>query len=46
MTDTDDLRKRYDGKSADNEYIASYPQGLVQTIIKQGSGHIHDFILG
>jgi len=45
MQDTDDLRKKYDVKSADGKYVASYPQGLVQTIIKQGSGLIHDFIL-
>ena len=45
MQDTDDLRNKYDVRSADGKYISSYPQGLVQTIIKQGSGLIHDFIL-
>jgi len=45
MQDTIELRKKYDVKSSDGKYVTSYPQGLVQAIIKQGSGLVHDFSL-
>ena len=46
MQDAVELREMYDVKSNDGQYVASYPQGLVQAIIKQGSGLVHDFTLG
>jgi len=46
MQDTDDLRQLYSVKHTDKEAsIDNYPQGLVQAIIEQGSGFIHDYAL-
>jgi hypothetical protein len=46
MQDTEELRKIYHVKTADKEvYTDNYPQGLVQAIIEQGSGFIHDYAL-
>jgi len=46
MQDTEDLQKLYSVKHTDKETsIDNYPQGLVQAIIEQGSGFIHDYAL-
>ena len=46
MQDTEELRQLYSVKHTDQEaFIDNYPQGLVQTIIEQGSGFIHDYAL-
>lgn len=42
MQDTPVLRKKYYVKEGDN----AYPQGLLQTIIRQISGQIYDFQIG
>ncbi|MBU0544729.1 MAG: IS4 family transposase [Proteobacteria bacterium] len=45
MQDTKELREIYDVKSTNVDYKEAYPQGLVQSIIQQGSGIIHDYAL-
>jgi hypothetical protein len=46
MQDTEDLQKLYNVKHTDQEAsVDNYPQGLVQTIIEQGSGFIYDYAL-
>ena len=46
MQDTEDLQKLYSVKHTDKEApVDNYPQGLVQAIIEQGSGFIHDYAL-
>jgi hypothetical protein len=46
MQDTEDLQKLYSVKNTDKESsVDNYPQGLVQAIIEQGSGFIHDYAL-
>jgi hypothetical protein len=45
MQDTKELREIYDVKSTGMNYKQAYPQGLVQAIIEQGSGVIHDYML-
>ncbi len=45
MQDTKELRNIYDVKSKNGNYKEAYPQGLIQAIIKQGSGIIHDYAL-
>jgi len=45
MQDTKELREIYDVKSTNVDCKAAYPQGLVQSIIQQGSGIIHDYAL-
>jgi hypothetical protein len=46
MQDTEDLQKFYSVKHTDKESsVDNYPQGLVQAIIEQGSGFIHDYAL-
>lgn len=42
MQDTAELRKKYYVKAGDN----AYPQGLLQAILRQGSGQIHSFKIG
>jgi hypothetical protein len=46
MQDSKELRELYDVKSESGEYKASYPQGLLQVVIEQGSGAIKHFELG
>ena len=43
--DTKELRKMYDVKSANEDHKEAFPQGLVQSIIQQWSGIIHDYAL-
>lgn len=45
MQDTEELRKIYNVNHNDEEHKDSYPQGLIQAIIEQGSGFIHDYTL-
>jgi hypothetical protein len=45
MQDTKELRGIYDVKSKNGDYKEAYPQGLIQTIIQQGSGLIHAYTL-
>jgi hypothetical protein len=45
MQDTKELREIYDVKSMGMNYKETYPQGLVQAIIEQGSGVIYNYIL-
>jgi len=45
MQDTKELRDIYDVKSKNGNYKEAYPQGLIQAIIQQGSGIIHDYAL-
>jgi hypothetical protein len=45
MQDSKELRELYDVKRKNTNYKEAYPQGLVQTIIEQGSGIIHDYAL-
>ena len=45
MQDTKELRGIYDVKSTNVNYKEAYPQGLVQSIIQQGNGIIHDYAL-
>jgi len=45
MQDTKELRKIYDVKHKGEENKENYPQGLIQCIIEQGSGFIHDYAL-
>jgi len=45
MQDTKELREIYDVKSTNVDCKVAYPQGLVQSIIQQGSGIIHDYAL-
>ena len=45
MQDTKELREIYDVKSTNVDYQEAYPQGLVQSIIQQGNGIIHDYAL-
>lgn len=42
MQDSEELRKKYFIKQGDN----AYPQGLLQTILRQGSGQVHVFTIG
>lgn len=42
MQDTGSLRKKYYVKQGDN----AYPQGLLQTVLRQGSGQVLDFAIG
>jgi len=42
MQDTEELRKKYYVKEGDN----AYPQGLLQTILWQGSGQVLNFEIG
>ena len=44
--DSEELRKKYKVKLKKEESKAGYPQVLLQSIIQQGSGLIHDFELG
>ncbi|MEI6436467.1 MAG: IS4 family transposase [Bacteroidota bacterium] len=46
MQDSEELRKLYNVRhTAEEKNTDNYPQGLVQTIIEQGSGLIHDYAL-
>lgn len=45
MQDTKELREIYDVRSTNVDYKEAYPQGLVQSIIQQGNGIIHDYAL-
>jgi hypothetical protein len=46
MQDTEELQKFYSVKHTDKESsVDNYPQGLVQAIIEQGNGFIHDYAL-
>ncbi len=45
MQDTKELREIYDVKSKNEDYKEAYPQGLIQAIIQQGAGLIHDYTL-
>jgi hypothetical protein len=45
MQDTKELREIYDVKSTNEDYKGAYPQGLVQSVIQQGSGIIHEYAL-
>jgi len=45
MQDTKELREIYEAKCNDEENPEGYPRGLVQAIIEQGSGFIHDYAL-
>ena len=45
MQDTKELKEIYDVKSTNEDYKGAYPQGLVQSIIQQGSGIIQEFAL-
>jgi hypothetical protein len=45
MQDTKELREIYDVKSTNENYKEAYPQGLVQSIIQQGSGIIYEYAL-
>ena len=45
MQDTKELRSAYDVVSANTNYKEVYPQGLIQSIIRQGSGIIHNYAL-
>jgi hypothetical protein len=45
MQDSKELSQIYDVKSKNGEYKESYPQGLIQSIIHQGSGLIRDYAL-
>ena len=45
MQDTKELREIYDVKYNDEGNKEGHPQGLVQAIIEQGSGFIHDYAL-
>lgn len=42
MQDTKELRKKYYVKEGDN----AYPQGLLQAVLRQGSGQVHAFTIG
>ena len=46
LQDTKELRDIYDVKSDSKQYHSSYPQGLLQVIIEQGSGAIKHFEFG
>ncbi len=46
LQDTKELREMYDVKSDSKQFSSSYPQGLLQVIIEQGSGAIKDFEFG
>jgi hypothetical protein len=45
MQDSKELREIYDVVSVNANYKEAYPQGLLQSIIRQGSGIIHDYAL-
>ncbi|MCX6158431.1 MAG: IS4 family transposase [Ignavibacteriae bacterium] len=45
MQDTKELKEIYDVKGKNNDSKEAYPQGLIQAIIEQGSGIIHDYAL-
>jgi hypothetical protein len=45
MQDTKELREIYDVVSSSVDYKEAYPQGLIQSIIKQGSGIVHNYAL-
>jgi hypothetical protein len=45
MQDTKELREIYEAKCNDEENPEGYPKGLIQAIIEQGSGFIHDYAL-
>lgn len=45
MQDTKELREMYNVHLKDEEKKENYPRGLVQAIIEQGSGFIHDYAL-
>jgi hypothetical protein len=45
MQDTKELRELYTTQCNDEEHPQGYPNALVQTIIEQGSGYIHDFAM-
>lgn len=45
MQDSKELREIYDVKSDSEKYKSSYPQGLLQLLIEQGSGAIKHFEL-
>lgn len=45
MQDSKELREIYDVVSINENYKEAYPQGLLQSIIRQGSGVIHDYAL-
>lgn len=45
MQDTKELRGAYDVISTNTDHKEAYPQGLVQSIIQQGSGIIQDYAL-
>lgn len=46
MQDTPELRKKYDVKSKSKKFCSSYPQGLLEGIVHQGSGCIWDYSIG
>jgi hypothetical protein len=46
MQDSPELRELYDVKCKTENYKSSYPQGLLQLLIEQGSGSIKYFELG
>ncbi len=46
MQDSAELRELYEIKSESETYKSGYPQGLLQVLIKQGSGAIKQFELG
>lgn len=46
MQDSKELRELFDVKSDLENYTSSYPQGLLQVLIEQGSGGIKHFELG
>jgi len=45
MQDTEELQEIYNVNHNDEEHKDRYPQGLIQAIIEQGSGFIHDYAL-
>jgi len=45
MQDTKELRKIYDVQNKNNVHKKEYPQCLIQAIIQQGSGLIHDYTI-
>ncbi|MFH0735727.1 MAG: IS4 family transposase, partial [bacterium] len=45
MQDTKELRETYDSKRTDAIYQEAYPKGIIQAIIQQGNGIIHDYML-
>lgn len=46
MQDTEELREVYEVKCRSGKKVSAYPQGLLQVLIRQGSGAINQFGIG